>query len=212
MRRHPIAQAGLDEDALSDLVARSRGGDEAAWGKLWLALAPRIENVARRWRVTGRLSRCPDGRRDIVVRVMGELREDGFRRLAELGERLACRDGSSRGWLWKVARNAAVSHVRQHPEYLAPVEGGPGRWADHVPISEAPEDEHPPMSRQIECRLILARSREMLDPAQRDALDGWLCDDAGAAPRLVRSAVRRLRSRFGRTARRAGSKKIDRYA
>jgi hypothetical protein len=73
---------------------------------------------SRRWRVNGRLSRCPDGRRDVVLRVMGELREDGFRRLADLGERLACRDGSFRGWLWRVARNAAVSHVREQGNVL----------------------------------------------------------------------------------------------
>ena len=200
----------MQEEALEALVEQSRDGDEEAWAELWLALAPRIESIARRWRVTGRLSRCPDGQRDIVIRVMGALREDGFRRLAELAERLACRDGSFRGWLWKVARNAAISHVREHPEYLGPVEGGARRWARHVPLPDALEDERAPVSRQIEVRRILACCRDVLDPAQRHALDRWLQGDepaeiavtlpsgggADAATRLVRSAVARLRARF----------------
>ena len=75
------------------------------------------------------------------------------------------------------------------------------------------------MSRQIEAHRILACSGDVLDPAQRDALDAWLRGDevaAGAAARLVRSAVARLRYRFAaegsvtRAARRTGSKKIDR--
>jgi DNA-directed RNA polymerase specialized sigma24 family protein len=244
------ARAVLKEEELAGLVERSRGGDEDAWAALWLALAPVVEDVARRGRVTGRLSRCPDGRRDIVVQVMGALRGDGFRILAELGERLACRDGSFRGWLSTMARNAAVSHVRAHPEYLGTVPGRAGRWARHVPIPASLEDERPPMSRQIEVRRIVARCPDVLEPAQLDALSGWLRGDdfaeiavalhldggAGAAERLVRSALERLRARFaattrrrraasggpssrardrgrsvanGRTAHRAGSRKID---
>jgi DNA-directed RNA polymerase specialized sigma24 family protein len=224
------ARVVLKEEELEDLVEGSRGGDEGAWWALWLALSPVVEDVARRGRVTGPLSRCPDGRRDIVVRVMGALREDDFRLLAELGERLACRDGSFRGWLGTIARNAAVSHVRAHPEYLGAVAGGAERWARHVPIPVSMEDEDPPVSRQIEVRRILERARDVLEPVQLDALCGWLRGDgfaeiavaipldggAGAAQRLVRAAVERLRSRFAattrnraqasrRTARRAGS-------
>jgi len=209
--RYPTtAQTRLNEDELAILVARSRDGDEQAWANLWLALAPMVDTVARRWRVTGRLSQCPDQRRDIVLRVMGELRRDGFRLLAKLGERLARGDGSFRGWLWAFARNSAIDHVQEHPEYLGAREGEARRWANHVPLPEALEDERPPLSRQIEVRRILARSREVLDPAQLDALDRWLQGDAfaeiavalqrgggaEAAARLVRSAVERLRSRF----------------
>jgi DNA-directed RNA polymerase specialized sigma24 family protein len=219
----PIAPISLNEDALAALVTRTRAGDEAAWAQLWLALAPLVEAVARRRRVTGPLSRCPDERSDIVLRVMGELRAGGFQRLADLGERLACRDGSFRRWLCTIARNAAVSQVRKHPEYLGPVEGGTQRWARHVPLPEALEDERPPLSRQIEVRRILARSRDVLDPAQRDALERWLQGEdfaeialtlpqvggALAAERLVRSARERLRARFAaesrRRARRPGS-------
>jgi DNA-directed RNA polymerase specialized sigma24 family protein len=210
VRKRSIARVGSDEATLEALVERSRHGDEGAWAELWLALAPRVESVARCWWITGRLSRCPDGRRDIVVRVMGELREDGFRRLADLGERLARRDGSFRGWLWAVARNAAISHVREQPEYLGPGEGEDRRWASHEPLSETLEEESAPVSRQIEARRILARSRDVLEPGQLEALHRWLqgedCaeidgalgqgEGAGAAARLRRSALARLRARF----------------
>ena len=194
MYRHRIANTRFKEEELEALVARCRAGDEEAWANLWLALAPLVENLARRWRVTGRLSQCPDQRRDMVTRVMGELREDGFRLLAALGERLSCRDGSFRRWLWTVARNAAISHVREHPEYLGRRETGARRWANHVPLAEALEDASPPLSRRIEVHRILTRARDLLEPAQLEALHGWLQGEA-ATP-LVRSAVERLRSRF----------------
>jgi DNA-directed RNA polymerase specialized sigma24 family protein len=196
--RHRIATTRFKEEELEALVARCRAGDEEAWAHLWLALAPLVENVARRFRVTGRLSRCPDQLRDMVTRVMGELREDGFRLLAALGERLSCRDGSFQRWLWTVARNSAISHVREHPEYLGRREAGARRWANHVPLTEAledvREDASPPLSRRIEVHRILTRARDLLEPAQLEALYGWLQGEA-ATP-LVRSAVERLRYQF----------------
>ncbi len=185
MNTRSIEQDGLNEAAIEDLVTRSRDGDKRAWQALWLALAPLIERVARCARITGHLSRCEDARRNIVVGVMAELREDGFRRLADLGACLARRDGSFRGWIWRVARNVAVSHVRANVH-----------WADYEPPPEEVEDDRLPLERQIEARRLLARSRDVLDPAQQEAIDRWLRGDAGE-DRLVRSAVARLRRRFG---------------
>jgi DNA-directed RNA polymerase specialized sigma24 family protein len=182
----------LDEEALEQLVTRSCNGDRRAWGELWLALAPMVEQVARCPRITGRLSRCEDTRSEVVVRVMAELREDGFRRLADLGACLARRDGSFRRWIWKVARNVAVSHVRANL-----------RWTEYEPLSEEMEDDRFPTERQVEAHGILARSRVELDPGQQEALDRWLQGDADHDARLRRSAVARLRHLFG-------SKKIDR--
>ena len=227
MRTHPISQANSNEEALERLVERTLRGDERAWQELWLALDPIVENVARRSRVAGRLSRCPDGRRDIVVRVMAALREDGFRRLAGLRERLACRDGSFRPWIWKLARDASVDHVRVQPEYMG---RGARSWACSVPLPEALTDDRPAPCRQLEARRILACFEDVLDPAQRDAISRWLRGDdfaeiaatlgqgmgAGAAERLVRSGVERLRARFAdrrrSPRRRARGKKIDRPA
>ncbi len=139
-----------------------------------------------------------------MIRVMAQLRADGFRRLAELGERLACRDGSYRPWLSMLARDAAADGVRAHPDYLG---RKASRWAGRASLPATVTDNRPPACRQAEAHRLLARCPEVLDPAQLDALGLWL-DDAGAAEiaatlhlaggageasRLVRSAVARLR-------------------
>jgi DNA-directed RNA polymerase specialized sigma24 family protein len=198
MRAGSRAAVVSNEEMLAVLVARTRAGDERAWHALWLALEPVIERAAGSFRSAGRLSRCPDARQDVVVRVMGELRSDGFRRLVELAERLARRDGSHRGWLLRVARNAAVSQVRKHAEYLGPVEGGGRRWACKVALSESPEEACEPVMPWIEGHEVLARSGDVLDlwlrGADFDEIAAELdVEGAAAAARLVRSAVQRLR-------------------
>jgi hypothetical protein len=213
VRRSPIARAVLTEEHLEDLVKRTRAGDERAWAEIWLALAPHVERIAGNWRVTSRLARSPDEVRDIVVRVMGELREDGFRLLGQLGERLAQRDGSYRRWFSTVAMNSALTYVRAHPHYLGDLgtmEGEGGRWATHLPVDETLEDERPDPMDLLEAHRILAWAKEELAPAQDDALHRWLRredfgdisaalhldGDPAAAGRLVRSAVKRLRDRY----------------
>jgi hypothetical protein len=142
---------------------------------------------------------------------MGELCEDDFRRLRELGARLACRDGSFRRWLWKLARDAAVSHLREHPEYLGAAGEGAPRWREHGSLPEALPDEAPPVSWQANVGHIARSAPEVLEPPQLDALtrslQGEDCAEiaaalqlrggAEAARRLLQSAKKRLRSHFG---------------
>jgi hypothetical protein len=211
MHKRRVAQVGLSEEHLAALVERSCEGDRQAWAELWLALAPFVERIAGRWRVTGRLSRCADERSNIVDRVMGELREDGFRRLAELGERLAQRDGSFRPWLWRVAANSAMGYVREHPEYLGPVEGGGSRWVTFSPLPDpdALADKRRELLEAIEAHRMLAHAEETLDAVQLEALcqrmrgdeleeiaEALRLDGEKEAKRLVRSGVERLRARF----------------
>ncbi len=210
MRRHLEAPALLKENHLAELVQKTCHGDNRAWAQLWLALAPCVETIAGRWRITGRLAKCPDERANIVVRFMGELHEDGFRRLAELGERLALRDGSYWPWLVRVASNSAITYVRRHPEYVGPSEEESGSWINHAPLPEALEDEGPDPSEEIEAHRILARAEDELTPQQLDALRRWLqgesleeiaaalqlCGGAPAGKRILRSAMRRLRYAF----------------
>ncbi len=209
MDKHRPERPGLNEEQLACLVSESCAGDGPAWKKLWLALAPSVERVAAHWRVTGRLSRCEDERLNIVDCVMGELRADGFRRLGELGVRLAQRDGSYRGWLGKVAANLAIDYVRDHSEYLGPVEGGGTRWAAFLPLPEALADEGGDPEEGIEVHRILAHAEETLEGPQLEALCQRMRGDefeeiaealdlqsGEEAKRLVRSAVERLRARF----------------
>ena len=58
-------QETLAEEALEALAARSLDGDEDAWAKLWLALAPMLSDFARWQRVAARVSRCPEQRLDV---------------------------------------------------------------------------------------------------------------------------------------------------
>ncbi len=222
MRRHPTEDPGPTEEQLADLVTASSGGDPEAWAQLWCALAPYVEKIAGSGRVTGELSRDEVERARIVDRVMGELREDRFRLLGELGARLARRDGSYLRWFLTVAMNSARDHVRSHPHYLGVREGEGGRWALFLPLDEEQEGERPDPTRLAEAHAIMAVAEKELTPAQLDALGRWLgCEDcagiaaaldleggAGAGKRLLRSAIKRLRDRFA--APRTGTKKIDR--
>lgn len=207
MSKHHVARTEVDEARLEDLVTRAREGDLRAWQALWLALDPMLERIAARRQITGRLADRPDERRDIVLRVMKELRRHDDRLLADLGERLRLRDGSYRWWLTRVARNTAIDYVREHAEYLGPVEGG--RWARLLQLGDMLEDGRPDPIRVIEVRQILAYAEQELDPPQLVALCRWLrresfeeiagalrLADAAAAARLVRSGVERLRAHF----------------
>ena len=207
MRDDPLAQVGMTEEHLEQLVRRSCAGDKKAWADVWLVLAPWVERVAGQWRVTSRLSRSMDERRNIALRVMGELREDGFRRLAELGERLAARDGSYRPWFATVATNSALKYVRQHPDYLAPIAGAPPGWVRQLPLHDQLEADGFDLVTVIDAPRILSRAREKLAPAQLEALCRWLRGEgasataaalhleggAPAAARLVHAALARLR-------------------
>ncbi len=232
MQKHLGAQAILKEEDLEDLVHRSLRGETRAWTKLWEALAPLVEGIARRASLTGPLARRAEERCSIVVRFMGELRAHRSHLLVELGEQLALRDGSYRPWLSRIAINAAITHVRRHPDYLGKGARRGTRWASLVALEDALVDPcRAPLERIEACR-ILQGAREVLDPAQLEALCRWLQGDdfdeiaaalhldggAPAAMRLVHSGVERLRFRFARPNRsgdsaptsRPAPKKIDR--
>ena len=201
---------GLDEAALEALVRRACAGDGAAWQELWHPLAEVVENAAGRFPALGRLSESEDARADVVVQVMGELRRDDFRRLAELGALLGQRGRAWRLWLATVASNTARKHVRGHPDYLGPVEGGGPRWARYAELPEEQAEERPDPDRHIQARRILAWARENLSPARYDALVLWLehasydeiadeqslAGGADDARRLVGAALKRLRYHF----------------
>jgi DNA-directed RNA polymerase specialized sigma24 family protein len=215
VRRPPDpAGAGPSIEQVSGLVERTLHGDEDAWHKLWLAIEPTLLAVTSRWRITSRLSRREDDRRNIVVQVMGRLRADRFRRLRRFHESVGQYDpGSFRPWLATVAARSAISYVRTHAEYRCPARGtAPDveRWTRTEPIASEHGEKSNDPTRAIEARILLDRAPRHLRSDQLDALRLWLegCDHAEiaarlglmnrvCADRLVRSGLKRLRDRIG---------------
>jgi DNA-directed RNA polymerase specialized sigma24 family protein len=194
------------ERYVADLVDRTIAGDHAAWHELLVdEVEPVVEVVARRRRVTGRLHRSEEHRRNIADDVIETLWAGGFRRLRELRASAPAREGAFGAWIARVATNTAIDYVRTCPEF----DRGRGRWEK---VGELPEElagQHPDPISGIDAGRILARAPQILRPRQLEALLLWLeggngddiagnlgLADARAAERLVRAALKRLRNRF----------------
>src|SRR5262245_55469346 len=114
----PMGQPA-DDAELEGLVASAAAGDELAWRALWNRLEPRLGNVLRRRTVVARNASPEEHVRDVVVAVMGRLREHGFQRLHQYLEvRRADPTLSFMTWLVVVARRVAVDVLRAHPDYV----------------------------------------------------------------------------------------------
>lgn len=215
MRGQFIERIVTKQEPLEPLVQRTLDLDPDAWQALWLLLDPRIEAIAGRWRVTGRLSSSLDDRRNIVVRVMDRLRAHGFERLRLLHDTL--HEGEEAGWAWisVVTRRDAFNYVRGHAEHLGPPEGNAGaRWAVLVPLPDGVEDHLPESLRvisAIEGREILTYAEQHLRSQQLDTLRLWLggyeteeivarlgVADGRAAGNLLYRAIENLRYHFAR--------------
>ncbi len=207
------ARAASSERPLEPLVRRALAREPGAWEELWLALDPAIEDLAGRWRVTGRLAGCADAGRDIVVRVMGKLQADGFRRLSKLHAALCKGEDAGRAWIALTTRREALDHVREHAEYLGGAAGeGGSRWAALVQLPDGVEDQLPDSVRTLPAVAageIAAYAEAHLDPEQLRALRLWLAgyepremmgalgvEDGEAAAHLLNRALENLRYRF----------------
>lgn len=205
------------------LVRRVVGGDAAAWQTLWVAVEPTVWAITGKWQLTGPLARRDDERRDIVVKVMERLREDGFRRLkAYLASIDASSSGSLRTWLATVTARTAIDHVRAHAEYTDVRRTSPAardaettevrsRWVPIVPMPDAePASAAADPTEIMTAAHLLERARGELRSDQLEALYLWLqghdhseiadrLELAGSrdAERLVRAALKRLRDRYG---------------
>ena len=176
-------------------------------------------------RITGMLSERVDDRRNIVLLVMERLRASDFNRLrlylASVEKHIG---GSFKAWLRTVAARASIDYVRSHEEYrdrrgAAEDDSAPGRWVRHVPILDSePSSPSSDVVQTVLATKVIEQARKLLTVQQRRALQLWLesfdhteiagrlgLADATEADRLVRAALKRLRSHF--TADRKGSKK-----
>jgi DNA-directed RNA polymerase specialized sigma24 family protein len=198
-----------------DLVERTIGGDGRAWRALWLAVEATLHRITARFRVTSRLSHSDDERRNIVLRVMGQLHADGFRRLRLYrASRERRGEGTFHAWLSTMAVRSAISYVRAHPEYLgrpSPDDHRRGRWAEVLPLGAEVDARMVDPTRTVEARALLALARRQLREDQLEALLLWLegrehgeiaallsLGDVASAERLVRSALKRLRDRLAK--------------
>lgn len=206
-----------EADELEALVLRAAAGDETAWTSLWNALEPRLQGLVRQPRVTGRLSQQEDDRRNIVVEVMARLREVDMRRLKLY---LEARRQNPRlvflPWVIVVAKRVAIDYMRGHGDYVDRRRNrnpgsAPGAW---INLHTLPGDSRlvggrPPVTNRSVAMAMLRYAYSELPADQLAALELWIVqhdypdiaqelglDGAGAAQRLVRAALVRLRRHF----------------
>jgi DNA-directed RNA polymerase specialized sigma24 family protein len=212
--RTPVfVRAKVRSANLAPLVAKAIEHDVPAWHELVTLLGPGIEEIAGRFRNTGRLSTSEDVRRSIAVAVIERLHErdfDGLRRLHDV-----CAAGPDTAWPWicRVTQRKAYDHVRHHPDNLGAdrPEGAP-HLARLVELPEEVEDLLPASVRVvdgIDAHAAMALAESTLPSQQLAALRLHLLGDgdetiagalglssASAARALWHGAVKRLRYHF----------------
>ncbi len=209
---------GPEDAELERLVARAAAGDEEAWRALWSTLEPRLAGLLRKPTFLPHLTRREDAIRDIVVAIMGRLRQNDFHRLHLY---LAARDADPAlvfmRWLMVVAKRVAIDSLRAHPDYVdrrraaGSEDEPPGAWieTEELPADGSTHGARPPMTNRVTARQILRYAQGVLPDAQRRALELWAehgsaeeiaralgLASAGEAERVVRAAVEWLRRHF----------------
>jgi RNA polymerase sigma-70 factor (ECF subfamily) len=149
----------LPADVERPLVARSRT-DTAAFGELYDFYLPRIYGYIQR-RV-GERSVAEDLTATTFERALVALRKGGFR------------NDSFGGWLYRVASNAVVDHVRSGSRLVAFGDGDPSGASD-------PDERATDAFRAALVRDELQRAFARLSPAQRRVLTLRFLDDLDAA-------------------------------
>ncbi len=206
----------MTDGEIEDLVPRAVAGDEVAWRGLWAGLEPRLGAIVRKPRFAGRLSRDEDDVRNILVEVMGRLRDDDYRRLRRyLRQRAAKPKMTFMPWLIVVAKRIAIDYLRAHADYIDmrrnPDTESPGKWVEHrtLPSDSRLEGVRPPVTNQGTALAMLRYAHQMLPPEQVGALELWILsksfqemadelelESPKAAERVLRAALERLRRHF----------------
>lgn len=106
----------------NDIAAVARG-DEGAWGRLLVALAPELEVIARGAPI-GRLRGDVDAQRDVIAAVIAKLHRDDHAVLKKL---VAQSDPPPlQAWMRLLVRRAAIDVMRGRPEFVRGGERGAG--------------------------------------------------------------------------------------
>lgn len=206
----------MTDAEIEDLIPRAVEGDEAAWRSLWEGLEPRLGAVVRKPRFAGRLSRNEDDVRNILVEVMGRLRDDDYRRLRRYLQQKAAKPKMTfMPWLIVVAKRIAIDYLRAHADYIDKRRNldteSPGKWVEHgtLPTDSRIDGGRPPVTNQGTALAMLRYAHQMLPPEQVGALELWILqksfaeiadelqlESPKAAERLLRAALERLRRHF----------------
>lgn len=206
-----------DESRLEELVERAANADEDAWKLLWRAIEPRLDHLIAQPRFLGPLGRREDDKRNIVVEVMGRLRDDRFHRL-RLYRVAHIENPRLTFWTWLrvVAKRAGIDYMRAHPDYVdkrrsADPGSTPGKWVNFgtMPSAGHLRDDPPSMTnrgtaaemlryadvsfprQQLAALQLWIQGQDYADIAQRLDLHG-----GAEAERIVRAAIERLRRHF----------------
>jgi RNA polymerase sigma-70 factor (ECF subfamily) len=185
MDQLPSASDGPPLSTSTQLLARVREHDPAAWERLVRVYGPLIYAWARRQRLSA------DDAADVVQEVFRSV-------AAKIGDFRGDRPGDTfRGWLWTITRNKIHDHFRRQ----AASPPGAGGTTAHVEIQElpaaVPEDGR---AEDGVAQRALAAIRGDFDERtweafQRMALDGHSAAEAAAALGMNEKAVRQAKYR-----------------
>lgn len=136
-------------DTSSSLLARVVSREQEAWKRLVALYGPLVYRWCRRWGLQP--TDAENVGQDVFARVLNGLA--GFHARPQTG--------SFRGWLYRVARNCFLDHLRQLPRAPIGVGGSAGQQSlDHLPAEEI--DEQEPTARHEDESFLYRRAIELV--------------------------------------------------
>jgi RNA polymerase sigma-70 factor (ECF subfamily) len=184
----------LESSISTNLLVRVQGHDQQSWQRLVTLYAPVVYRWCRRWGVAG------DDAPDVV--------QDVFRRVARSVVRFD-RDAPNatfRGWLWRIARNAAHDQFSRLARQPRAVGGTDQLFRLHMIPAELPQDD--PSIADDPARILHAAISAVRSDTQPRTWDiFWratilghdtqdIADDLGMTPKAVRQAKHRVLRRL----------------
>ena len=136
-------------DTSSRLLARAVSREQEAWKRIVALYGPLVYRWCRRWGLQP--TDAENVGQDVFARVLKGLA--GFHSRPQ--------SGSFRGWLYRIARNCLVDHLRQLPRAAIGVGGSAGQQSlEQLPAEEI--DQQEPAVRQQDESLLYRRAIELV--------------------------------------------------
>lgn len=175
-----LRRGGKDRNVtidVNDLVRRAQAGDTSAFGELYELLAPKLYSY---------LAYQLHGRTDAAEDLTAEVFLKAFQRI----DRFRFRDVPFSSWLYRVAHNCLVDHVRAEKKRGTVVD------LDQVPHLLI---EHDTFSGRLDRHVLTAALAEVTDKQRTVVLlrtvEGFSVAETAAAMGLTRDSVKQLHSR-----------------